>query len=273
MANNNQSQEEANNSSLGIEQTPAQSDFNIELTYPPPTEEPATSYAPVSPTSEPYAFHQAGNRIVCERCGNVLHSDDLQCSGCGMPNTMAETSKPESYPPPPPQQPQQRARQTTPPPPYTPPSPYAPRGPYAPQPTDPRAQAIPKPDPKKGRPPQQGTAAKCAKCGALVYEHETRCSNCGRILAPPKTAKPQPGGQKGPYAPVGKAPAGTARCSKCNAVVYPHQTNCANCNKRLEPVSAPRGPGQRVSRCKRCGHTVYPTDQVCPNCNRKLNPI
>ncbi|MHA1245286.1 MAG: hypothetical protein ACTSP7_12045 [Candidatus Heimdallarchaeota archaeon] len=183
---------------------------------------------------------------------------------------MAETSKPESFLPPPPQQPQQRARQTTPPPPYTPPSPYAPRGPYAPQPTDPRAQAIPKPDPRKGRPPQQGTVAKCAKCGALVYEHESRCSNCGRILAPPKTAKPQPGGQKGPYAPVGKAPPGTAQC---NAVVYPHQTNCANCNKRLEPVSAPRGPGQRVSRCKRCGHTVYPTDQVCPNCNRKLNPI
>ncbi|MHA1126350.1 MAG: hypothetical protein ACTSO7_11165 [Candidatus Heimdallarchaeota archaeon] len=203
-----------------------------------------------------------------------MHSDDRQCSGCGMPNTMAETSRPESFPPPPP--PQQKRSQRTPPPPYTPPSPYAPRGPYAPPPTNPRTQSIPQPDPRKGRPKQQGSAAKCAKCGALVYEHESRCSNCGRILAPPKTApgKPQPRNAVSSAAQIGKAPPGTARCSKCNAVVYPHQTNCPNCNKRLEPISAPRGgSGQRISRCKRCGHTVYPTDQVCPNCNRKLNPI
>jgi uncharacterized OB-fold protein len=203
-----------------------------------------------------------------------LRPDDRQCSGCGMPNTLAETKTSESYPPPPPPPPpsQQAKRPSRP---YTPPPPYAPKGPYSPPQNDTRPKSIPKPDPRKLQPGQKGSAAKCAKCGAIVYDHESRCSNCGRVLAPPpsmgKPVPPKPGTK--PVAPVGKAPPGTARCSKCNAIVYPHHTHCPNCNRRLDPIQAPSGPGQRISRCKRCGHTVYPTDKVCPNCNRKLNPI
>ncbi len=264
LGDDNQIQTNSQSTGFDIVQEPQQDNFNIELTYPPPSPEQATSYspsAPVNQSSEPYAFHQTGNRIVCERCGTVLHVDDRQCSGCGMPNTLADTSKPESFPPPPP--PQERPKQATP--------PYPPPSPYAPPPTDPRTSSIPRPDPSKGRPKPQASIAKCAKCGAIVYEHESRCGNCGRILAPPKPSQGK--AHQKTAAPVGKAPPGTARCSQCNAIVYPHQTNCTNCNRRLEPVSAPRGTGQRISRCKRCGHTVYPTDQVCPNCNRKLNPL
>ena len=130
-----------------------------------------------------------------------------------MPNPLAESTKTESYPPPPPKQTKQPSQ------PYTPPPPYAPRGPYAPQPSDPRAHSIPTPDPKKMQPAKQGPIAKCAKCGAIVYDHESRCSNCGRILAPPPTQARQKTPQRPPpTGPVGKAPPGTARCSKCNAI-------------------------------------------------------
>ena len=104
-----------------------------------------------------------------------------------------------------------------------------------------------------------------------MYDYETKCNNCGRVLSPPKPT----GKSKQVTSATGKAPPGTARCERCNAIVYPHQSVCPNCSKPLTPAPTqqPGGSGQRVSRCRRCGHTVYPTDSICPNCGRDLDAI
>jgi uncharacterized OB-fold protein len=233
--------------------------FGIDITPPPPPPPPdsssgsAYSYPAYDPT-----YPTTRQKVVCERCGTGLRPDETQCPGCGKPHQ--STKRPPS--------PQVDNAS----------SPYAPGQPYAPPPPTPQNQpSAPLPPPKK-RPPtppqevsdkKQPTTkyAKCAKCGAIVYEYETRCSNCGRILAPPsKKPKDDP-------KPIGQVPPGAARCGRCNAIVYPHQTVCPNCGKPLAPVSTTRGPSQRISRCRRCGHTVYPTDTRCSNCGRKLDPV
>ncbi len=220
---------------------PPEQAFGIEVAPPPPTNN--QSYAPYSP-----AYAPRTQKRVCERCGTVLHPDETQCPGCGKPyqTSLASSSTPSA--------------------PYQPPPSYTPRKPVAPPP-----RKVPPPPPQTkspSAPVSKTNVAKCARCGAIVYDYETRCSNCGRILAPP-TRK-----SKGKPSPAGRSPPGTARCGRCNAIVYPHQTVCPNCGKPLAPVATtPLEPSQRISRCKRCGHIVYPTDTVCPNCGRKLDPI
>jgi uncharacterized OB-fold protein len=235
---------------------PSPNDFGINTGPPPPPPPPdsdqpgaySTSYAPYD---TPYPASR--QKEVCERCGTVLRSDENQCPGCGKPHQV-------SVRPPPTQYDDQSA-------PYSPSQPYAPPPPYSPgssipPPTEPQETSQP-----SSTQPKKQQIAKCARCGAIVYDYETRCSNCGRILAAPSTtAKDKP-------TDVGKVPAGAARCGRCNAIVYPHQTVCPNCGKPLTPVSSGRGPTQRISRCKRCGHTVYPTDTRCTNCGRKLDPL
>ena len=204
-----------------------------------------TAYSPLTT--------RTGTRSVCERCGTVLRPDDKQCPSCGNPlhHSGGESS--------------QRRTQS--------PSPYPPQN-YTIQPksTPQQSQAY---TPSKPAGDLSKNIAKCAKCGAIVYEHETRCNSCGRILAP---AHPQKKPITSPY-PIseqrGKPPAGSARCGGCGTVVFSHQTVCPKCNKPLVvayPTSAP-GPNDRVSRCRRCGHLVYPTDSVCPNCGRDLDPV
>ena len=224
----------------------------VSPSYPPPPPPGQTSRPTTGQSAyEPRGFVQAGSKIVCDRCGTVLQNDDKQCPGCGNPIQSSAYRPATPYPitPPPPQN--------------APAQPYQPATPYPPprQPTPP-PQKI---DGKKSK------ISKCAKCGAIVYDYETRCNNCGRILAPPKPA----GKAKQAASMPGQAPPGTARCGRCNAIVYPHQTVCPNCGKHLDPIAAPpaQGSGQRVSRCRRCGHTVYPTDTVCPNCGRSLDAL
>jgi len=237
-----------------------ESEFGIDVGHPPPPPPPDESDPSSYPTGYPPYDHRTpqslGRKTVCERCGTVLRADDKQCSGCGKPNSAAiKSPSPYSVP----QQPYQPSE------PYTPSAPYDPQTPSRPTPPPP-----PPEDKKKSRGRPQQEIAKCSRCGAIVYDYETRCSNCDRILSPPTRPsrdKPQPEGQ---------APAGTARCSRCNAVVYPHQTKCPNCDKPLTPIptaAGPKGPSQRISRCKRCSHMVYPTDTRCQNCGRKLDPV
>lgn len=179
-----------------------------------------------------------GDTIVCERCGTVLGPDDRECPGCGKPY------RPPDY---------EAVKYELPKSP--PPRPYPPT----------RA-------PKQSTRPTGGTA-KCARCGAIVYDYETRCSNCGRILSPPTPQRPTGKRPVSPPPPAAAAaPPGTARCGRCNAVVYPHQTVCPNCGKPLAPVTGYEPSGQRMARCRRCGHVVYPTDSICPNCGRRLDP-
>ncbi|MFW9921725.1 MAG: zinc-ribbon domain-containing protein [Candidatus Thorarchaeota archaeon] len=223
--------------------------------YPPPPPPPDQSYGiTIAPSSyDSIGGYQPSNvKIVCERCGTVLRADDKQCSGCGKPISVNVT-------PPPPGKtiagkpyPQQPSSYPSLPDPYT----TLPPPPYATQPPPPKA---------KGKIPNN--SAKCAKCGAIVYDYESRCSNCGRILAAPRAPEKE--------SPIDtRAPTGVAHCGRCNAVVYPHQTICPNCSKPLAPVKASTAePYQRMSRCRRCGHLVYPTDAVCPNCGRSLDPI
>ncbi len=214
--------------------------------YPPPPPPPGQSSA-----SDHRGFVQAGNKIVCDRCGTVLRSDDKQCPGCGNPIQSTPYRPVEPYP--------------TPPPPHkSPAQPYQPQSPYPPP-------QQPRPPPPQQKESKKAKFAKCAKCGTIVYDYETKCNNCGRVLSAPK-----PTGKAKPGAPAtGKAPPGTARCERCNAIVYPHQSMCPNCSRPLAPVPAqqPGGSGQRISRCRRCGNTVYPTDTVCPNCGRDLDVI
>ncbi|HUT79926.1 MAG TPA: zinc-ribbon domain-containing protein [Candidatus Bathyarchaeia archaeon] len=230
---------------------PPPDDFGIDVAYtpPPPPQQGSSGY---SPAYSPYGTGPARQRIICERCGTVLRPDDSQCPGCGQPY-QANVKAPVIPPPPPSNQPS----------PYSPSPPYPPASPYAPR----QPQQLPSPgspSTQKGPPPEK--IAKCAKCGAIVYDYETRCSNCNRILAPPTRTTGDPTKD-----PLGKAPPGTARCGRCNAIVYPHHTVCPNCAKPLTPVAPPpRGPSQRITRCRRCGHTVYPTDSHCPSCGRKL---
>lgn len=239
---------------------PTPNDFGISIAPPPPPPPPdsnqsgaySTGYAPYE---TPYPT--SGQKQVCERCGTVLRPDDTQCPGCGKPHhTSVRAPPPEYKAPSAPYSPSQ---------PYTPPPPYSP-GSSVPPPSSRQQVSPPSRDSKIKEQPKQ-KIAKCARCGAIVYDYEARCSNCGRILTPPSTQeKERPIDQ-------GKVPAGTARCGRCNAIVYPHQTACPNCGKPLAPVSAVRGPSQRISRCKRCGHTVYPTDTRCSNCGRKLDSV
>ncbi|MCE7743588.1 MAG: hypothetical protein GPJ52_00480 [Candidatus Heimdallarchaeota archaeon] len=237
-----------------------ESEFGINVGYPPPPPPPGESDSSSYPAGYPPYDHRnaqsLGRKTVCERCGTVLRADDKQCSGCGKPNpTAVETPSPYSIP----QQPYQTGE------PYSPPTPYAPQAPPRPSPPPPPPQDKEK---SSGKPQQK--IAKCSSCGAIVYDYETRCSNCDRILSPPTRPSrdaPQPEGQ---------APAGTARCSRCNAIVYPHQTKCPNCDKPLSPIptdSGPKRPSQRISRCRRCSHIVYPTDTRCQNCGRKLDSV
>ncbi|MGC9777954.1 MAG: zinc ribbon domain-containing protein [Candidatus Heimdallarchaeota archaeon] len=229
-----------------IESSSQASQFGIDVAYTPPP--PDQSQSPAYPAGyPPYDYRgpqQPGTKIVCERCGTVLRSDDKQCPGCGKSYQTADSPYPAPYSPSP--------------------QPYSPSQPYTPQrPPQPPPQTRPGLQEKPG-----SKFAKCAKCGAIVYDYETRCNNCGRILSPSTRQK------KDAVKEIGRAPPGTARCSKCNAIVYPHQTVCPNCSKPLAPVSSAspaRGPSQRISRCKRCSHTVYPTDTRCPNCGRKLD--
>jgi len=222
---------------------PPEQAFGIEVAPPPVNDSPHSPYAPGYPTAR-------GQKKVCERCGTVLRPDETQCPGCGKPYQRGLSQSPSPYAPPQPYQP--------PPPPRSSPQPPPPRQARKPLPSQ-------KPSPSAV---SKSNIAKCARCGAIVYDYETRCSNCGRILAPP-TKK----AQKVPE-PKGHLPPGAARCSRCNAIVYPHQTVCPKCGKPLAPVStATLEPSQRISRCKRCGHIVYPTDTVCSNCGRKLDPI
>ncbi len=104
-----------------------------------------------------------------------------------------------------------------------------------------------------------------------MYDYETRCNNCGRVLSPPKPTNKSKSVDTTPK----RAPLGTAQCERCNALVFPHQSVCPNCSKPLATVSSEqsRGSGQRVSRCRRCGHTVYPTDTICSNCGRDLDAL
>ena len=233
-----------------IEDVPV-STVSTSYSIPPPPPEQASTPQTEKTAYEPRGFIQAGSKIVCDRCGTLLRVDDKQCPGCGNPIQTSAYRPATPYP------------IATPPPPKD--APYQPRQPQSPYP------------PPQRPPPPQGSVtekkskiAKCAKCGAIVYDYETRCNNCGRILSPPKQV-----GKGTPKPPVqGKVPPGTARCGRCNAIVYPHQSVCPNCGKPLTPVATPiQGSGQRVSRCRRCGHTVYPTDSVCPNCGRSLDDI
>ncbi len=241
-------------SAFGIYETypppPPPDDFGIDIAYtpPPPPQQDSSGY---SPAYSPYSTAPARQRIICERCGTVLRPDDSQCPGCGQPY-QANVKSPALPPPPPNNQPSPYAPRA----PYPPATPYAPRQPQSSQPA---------PPPQKN--PPSDKIAKCAKCGAIVYDYETRCSNCNRILAPPTRTTGDPAKDQ-----IGKAPPGTARCGRCNAIVYPHHTVCPNCGKPLTPVAPPqaRGPSQRITRCRRCGHTVYPTDSHCPSCGRKL---
>ncbi|NHJ39084.1 MAG: hypothetical protein FK731_03555 [Asgard group archaeon] len=251
---------------FGIMQTPKEpspNDFGIDISPPPPPPPPpdsnqqsaySTGYAPYD---SPYPT--SGQKQVCERCGTVLRPDDTQCPGCGKPHhTSVRTPPPPNY--------KSQAAPYSPSQPYSPPSPYTPTtssvsSPYPSQQTT----STPNDSKIKEQPTQK--IAKCARCGAIVYDYEARCNNCGRILAPPSTqVKDKPVEQV-------KVPAGAARCGRCNAIVYPHQTVCPNCGKPLAPIEPARGPSQRISRCKRCGHTVYPTDTRCSNCGRKLDSV
>jgi uncharacterized OB-fold protein len=195
-----------------------------------------SSTSPYTP-EEPMEVKEIGGRYVCERCGTVLNPADNECPGCGTPYKI----------------PQQRSISPSPVNAARKPSPYPSAHPYPPPPAGQRPY------------PRKGTAAKCARCGAIVYDYETRCSNCGRVLAPPSQKSPPQPAKKGPLPP------GAARCGRCNAVVFPHHTVCPNCKKPLAPTSTSPGAPKRVSRCRRCGHLVYPTDTVCPNCGRKLD--
>lgn len=230
---------------------------NNSQSYPPPPPPPDQPDFGITVSEPAYDYRsRAGSRIVCERCGTVLKPDDQQCPSCGNPlrTSGAYPSAPSG-----PYAPVSRPSSPVQSPSYpTHPSPYPP--PQQPQAYAPSSK--PKGDLSK-------TVAKCAKCGAIVYDYETRCNNCGRILTPTRPTT------KSPIPQQGKAPEGTARCSNCNAIVYPHQTNCPNCGKQLAPVLAPSpgSPSQRMSRCRRCGHLVYPTDSVCPNCGRSLDPV
>jgi RNA polymerase subunit RPABC4/transcription elongation factor Spt4 len=244
---------------FGVTEQPAESQFGIDVGYPPPPPPPEDSQSSAYPAGYPPYDHRnpqpIGRKTVCERCGTVLRADDKQCSGCGMTNPAAiESPSPYGVQ----QQPYQPSE------PYTPPAPYAPRAP--PQTSPPQ----PPPPMEKPRGKPQQNIAKCSSCGAIVYDYETRCSNCDRILSPPtKPSRDQP-------QPEGQAPPGTARCSRCNAIVYPHQTKCPNCDKPLAPIpsdTGPKRPSQRISRCKRCSHIVYPTDTRCQNCGRKLDAV
>lgn len=224
------------------------SDFGISLdestsqeSYPPPPPPPSAP-APVENFGISVAYdtpssYQPSTKKVCEGCGQLLRPDDKQCPSCGRPLDI-QTSTP-AYPPP-----QQ-------------------------SPSYPTSHASPSNTSSQNKPlstTQESKIAKCAKCGAIVYDYETRCSNCNRILSAPR--------KKPKEEPASKTPPGTARCARCNAIVYPHQSICPNCSKPLSPAKAVTAePYQRVSRCRRCGNLVYPTDSVCSNCGRKLDPV
>ena len=246
--------------------TPSSNDFGIDTSQssPPPPPPPPQSSAPSEldfgisigyPTPDKDAgYTPVGSKIICERCGSVLRSDDNQCPGCGQ---LIQKSTP------PPQNPQS--------------TPLTQSYPTQPSPYTPIQKSTQQSTPQTKQPSK--SIAKCAKCGSIVYDHETRCNNCGRILSSPKTSKKpkKPTPPVKPSMPYPYAPVGTARCGRCNAIVYPNQTVCPNCSKPLEAVKQPRdvldGPGQRMSRCRRCGHVVYPTDSICPNCGRDLDPM
>lgn len=204
--------------------------------------------------------------IVCERCGTVLNPEDRECPHCGKPYRPLDDRKVKYELP---RRAPSRPDSKKPPRPYPYPSTH---------------KSSPYPPVKKSK---SQKAARCARCGTIVYDYETRCSNCGRILAPPSSARSslkEPPRQPSKRMKVKSAdkrsgkrglkgqPPGTSRCGNCNAIVYPHQTKCPNCHKPLAPVSGYEAPYQRIARCRRCGHRVYPTDTVCPNCGRRLDP-
>lgn len=201
----------------------------------------------ISVQSSPYPTPTSSSKLVCESCGMILRTDDKHCPNCGKP-IIISTRSPTIHPQPMTTSSSKSSASVDSPPPSL-------GGSY--------------PILQKPKSTPQSSAAKCIKCGAIVYDYETRCNNCGRILAPPRQET-----KSQPIPSPSSTPTGTARCSKCNAVVYPHQTICPNCNKPLTPVKAVTPePYQRVSRCRRCGHLVYPTDSVCANCGRNLDPV
>ncbi|NHJ33626.1 MAG: hypothetical protein FK732_12265 [Asgard group archaeon] len=238
-----------------VESSDSQFEINVGYPPPPPPEESQTPSYPAGYPPYDHRTSQPVGKTVCERCGTVLRADDKQCSGCGKPNPTA-TQSPSPY---------SVAQQ-----PYQPSQPYTPPAPYTPQASSRPPQPPPPPEKKRARRKSQQDIAKCSSCGAIVYDYETRCSNCDRILSPPTRPSREVPQQEG------QAPPGTARCSRCNAIVYPHQTKCPNCEKPLAPIptaAGPKGPSQRISRCRRCSHIVYPTDTRCQNCGRKLDPV
>ncbi|NHJ87186.1 MAG: hypothetical protein FK734_17110 [Asgard group archaeon] len=230
-------------------------DFGIDVAEIPP---PPPDQTPPPPAYQGYAYSAytpSGNKKICERCGTVLRADASQCPGCGNTYQTPTATNPSYGIPPPPPPPSSSSSQA--------PTPYSPRPPQNNSSSEPIVKQPPK-------------IAKCAKCGAIVYDYESRCSNCGRILSVPTKQKLPPPPQLPPKPQDVSAPTppGAARCGKCNAIVYPHQTTCPKCGKVLTPASPiARGQSQRISRCKRCSHIVYPTDTVCPNCGRKLDPV